>query len=163
MVRRFYSRKRRSACRAFDAASAWPSSQRVAGVEGDLRWERPPHCPTFGGISGLGCANAWDACRPWCATAGCLERQWRSLLSSIGLGFRRRCAGIRWRAAKFWLVDTSAHRFHRSAIRRQVALLSGLNLAISSHSAACFKNSSGGCIGVITLPGAPTPAGSHHT
>jgi class 3 adenylate cyclase len=58
-------RKRRSACRAFDAASAWTSSQRVAGVRGDLPWERPPHCPTFGGISGLGCANPWDdACGP---------------------------------------------------------------------------------------------------
>ena len=66
-----------------------------------------------------------------------------------GLGFRRRCDERR--AAKLWLVDTSAHRFHRSAIRRQVALLFGsrVNLAISSHSAACLRNSSGGCIGSL--------------
>jgi hypothetical protein len=37
-------------------------------------------------------------------------------------------------------------------MRRQVSLSSGLraDLAISSHSAACFKNSSGGLRGIIT-------------
>ena len=43
---------------------------RANKLGGDLPWERPPHRPTFGGISGLGCANPSDACRPWCAIAG---------------------------------------------------------------------------------------------
>jgi hypothetical protein len=42
----------------------------------------------------------------------------------------------------------SAHRRHLSAIPVHVALLSRsrVNLAISSHSPACFRNSSGACI-----------------
>jgi hypothetical protein len=69
------------------------------------------------------------------------------------VGILDRLAGALSRAAKLCFVNNSAHRSHLSAMRRQVSLSSGLraNLAISSHSAACFKNSSGGFIGVITL------------
>jgi hypothetical protein len=47
-------------------------------------------------------------------------------------------------------VNLSAHRRHLSAIRFHVALLSvsRVNFAICSHWAACFKNSSGGFIGL---------------
>jgi hypothetical protein len=37
----------------------------------ELPWERRPHCPTFGGIFGLDCANPWDACLAWCEYPDC--------------------------------------------------------------------------------------------
>jgi hypothetical protein len=65
----------------------------------------------------------------------------------------RCCSGASWCAAELWLVNRSAHRRHLSAIRFQVALLSisRVNFAICSHWAACFRNSSGGSIGMSFL------------
>jgi hypothetical protein len=50
--------------------------------------------------------------------------------------------------AKLSRLACSAHLRHLSAIPLHVALLCGsvVNLAISSHSAACLRNSSGACI-----------------
>jgi hypothetical protein len=63
----------------------------------------------------------------------------------------RRHAGISWGAATLELLDRSAHRSHLSAIRFHVALLAGsrVTLAICWHSAARFRNSSGGFIAVM--------------
>src|SRR5262249_16246421 len=53
----------------------------------------------------------------------------------------------------------SAHRCHLSAMPFQETLSSGLraSLAMNSHSAACFKNSSGGCIGSLLSLTSPIP------
>ena len=44
---------------------AWLFSFVVLIRDPTLPWERRPHCPTFGGIFGLDCANPWDACLAW--------------------------------------------------------------------------------------------------
>jgi hypothetical protein len=41
---------------------AWLFSFVVLIRDPTLPWERRPHCPTFGGIFGLDCANPWVAC-----------------------------------------------------------------------------------------------------
>ena len=41
---------------------AWLFSFVVLIRDPTLPWERRPHCPTFGGIFGLDCANPWEAC-----------------------------------------------------------------------------------------------------
>src|SRR5215468_5625516 len=63
---------------------------------------------------------------------------------------RNRFAGL---AAARWLLNTSAQRTHRSAIRLHVALLAGsrVNLAMRWQSAACLRNSSDGFIRPLLL------------
>jgi hypothetical protein len=61
-------------CEAADFA--WLFSFVVLIRDPALPWERRPHCPTFGGIFGLDCANPWDACLAWREYAfDCLGRQ----------------------------------------------------------------------------------------
>src|SRR5262245_14958347 len=62
-------------------------------------------------------------------------------------------------ADKLRFEKISAHRCHLSAMPFQETLSSGLraSLAMNSHSAACFKNSSGGCIGSLLSLTSPIP------
>ncbi len=55
------------------------------------------------------------------------------------------------RTNEFCCLASSAHWRHLCAIPFHVALLWGsrVNLAINSHSEACLRNSSGGCIGTF--------------
>src|SRR5262249_23171534 len=67
--------------------------------------------------------------------------------------------GMFLRADKLRFEKISAHRCHLSAMPFQETLSSGLraSLAMNSHSAACFKNSSGGCIGSLLSLTSPIP------
>ena len=56
------ARRANSALTCEPADFAWLFSFVVLIRDPTLPWERRPHCPTFGGIFGLDCANPWEAC-----------------------------------------------------------------------------------------------------
>jgi hypothetical protein len=93
------------------------------------------------------------ACSSYGSTRVWVNPLWANTLPNHDQAHAAAAVFRRWFArslyAELCAANTPAHRRHLSAMRRHVALLSRsrVNLAISSHSAACLINCSVGCIG----------------